>query len=83
VVSRFWVEHPVVFLLLVFFALGCLSAALQVPDRWRLWSPEDLGAMRREGREPPPSKVNFWGQFVCLLLGLVTIGVLGLLAVLW
>ena len=81
--SRFWVEHPVVFMVLVFFALGCLGAALEVPDRWRFWSPEDLGAMRREGREPPQPRLNFWGQFVWLLLGLATIGVLVLLAVLW
>ena len=81
--SRFWVEHPAVFTLLVFFALACLTAAGRVPDRWRLWSPEDIGAMRREGREPPQPTLNFWRQFVWLLLGLVTIGVLVLLAVLW
>jgi hypothetical protein len=39
--------------------------------------------MRREGREPPPTKLTFWRQFVWLLLGLVTIGVLVLLAVRW
>jgi len=39
--------------------------------------------MRREGREPPQPTLTFWRQFLWLLLGLVTIGVLVLLAVLW
>ena len=66
--SRFWVDHPVVFWLLVFFALGCLTAAGRGPDRGQWWSPEDIGAMHREGREPPQPKLNFWRQFVWLLL---------------
>jgi hypothetical protein len=94
-VGEFWGEHPVVFVLLVFFAIGCFGAAAQEPDRvrlmsredlwpmWRVWSSQHPDAMGREGREPPESKGNFWGQIVCLLLGLATIGVLVLVAVVW
>jgi hypothetical protein len=87
-VSGFWGEHPAVFVLLVFFAIGCLGAGAWPPEHLRLLSnPHAWGMMRvfssqhpeptgRERLEPPQSKVSFWRPVVCLLLGLATIIVL-------
>ena len=72
----FWVGHPIALMILAALVAGCFGAAAQGP--YRAWPKRGQWPVRQMF-EPQRSPLAVRGQLVCLLLGLVIIGVIVLL----